>query len=35
MKEQYLSFFIRSEEYAVGILRVKEILEGRDWSRDL
>jgi purine-binding chemotaxis protein CheW len=27
MKEQYLTFFIRSEEYAVGILRVKEILE--------
>jgi len=27
MKEQYLTFFIRAEEYAVGILRVKEILE--------
>jgi len=27
MKEQYLTFFIRSEEYAVGILRVKEIIE--------
>ncbi|MCU1349650.1 MAG: CheW protein [Acidobacteria bacterium] len=27
MKEQYLTFFIRGEEYAVGILRVKEILE--------
>lgn len=27
MKEQYLTFFIRGEEYAVGILRVKEIIE--------
>ena len=27
MKEQYLTFFIRTEEYAVGILRVKEIIE--------
>jgi purine-binding chemotaxis protein CheW len=27
MKEQHLTFFIRSEEYAVGILRVKEMLE--------
>ncbi len=27
MKEQYLTFFVRTEEYAVGILRVKEILE--------
>jgi len=26
-KEQYLTFFIRGEEYAVGILRVKEIIE--------
>ncbi|HWW60048.1 MAG TPA: chemotaxis protein CheW [Thermoanaerobaculia bacterium] len=26
-KDQYLTFFIRGEEYAVGILRVKEILE--------
>ena len=25
--QQYLTFFIRSEEYAVGILRVREILE--------
>src|SRR3954449_1097108 len=24
---QYLTFFIRGEEYAVGILRVKEIIE--------
>ncbi len=27
MKEQYLTFFIRGEEYAVGILRVREIIE--------
>jgi len=27
MTEQYLTFFIRSEEYAAGILRVREILE--------
>lgn len=27
MKEQYLTFFIRGEEYATGILRVKEIIE--------
>ena len=26
-QEQYLTFFIRGEEYAVGILRVKEIIE--------
>jgi len=26
-REQYLTFFIRGEEYAVGILRVKEIIE--------
>jgi purine-binding chemotaxis protein CheW len=26
-REQYLTFFMRSEEYAVGILRVKEIIE--------
>jgi purine-binding chemotaxis protein CheW len=26
-KEQYLTFIIRGEEYAVGILRVKEIIE--------
>ncbi len=26
-KDQYLTFFIRGEEYAVGILRVKEIIE--------
>jgi len=25
--DQYLTFFIRGEEYAVGILRVKEIIE--------
>ena len=24
---QYLTFFIRGEEYAAGILRVKEIIE--------
>jgi purine-binding chemotaxis protein CheW len=33
MKEQYLTFFIRSEEYAVGILRVKEILEYESVTR--
>lgn len=27
MTEQYLTFFLRGEEYAVGILRVKEIIE--------
>ena len=27
MNSQYLTFFIRGEEYAVGILRVKEIIE--------
>jgi purine-binding chemotaxis protein CheW len=27
MKDQYLTFFMRDEEYAVGILRVKEIIE--------
>ena len=27
MNNQYLTFFIRGEEYAVGILRVKEIIE--------
>lgn len=27
MTEQYLTFFIRGEEYAVAILRVKEIIE--------
>jgi purine-binding chemotaxis protein CheW len=27
MKDQYLTFFIRGEEYAVGILRVREIIE--------
>ena len=27
MKDQYLTFFMRGEEYAVGILRVKEIIE--------
>jgi purine-binding chemotaxis protein CheW len=26
-REQYLTFFIRGEEYAAGILRVKEIIE--------
>ena len=26
-REQYLTFFIRGEEYAVGILRLKEIIE--------
>ena len=26
-QSQYLSFFIADEEYAIGILRVKEILE--------
>src|SRR5205814_2136430 len=27
MNHQYLTFFIRGEEYAVAILRVKEIIE--------
>ena len=27
MKDQYLTFYMRGEEYAVGILRVKEIIE--------
>lgn len=31
--DQYLTFFIRSEEYAVGILRVKEIIEYESVTR--
>ena len=31
--EQYLTFFIRGEEYAVGILRVKEIIEFESTTR--
>jgi purine-binding chemotaxis protein CheW len=32
-KEQYLTFFIGREEYAVGILRVREIIEYTDVTR--
>ena len=31
--EQFLTFFIRAEEYAVGILRVKEIIEFESVTR--
>ena len=30
---QYLTFFIRGEEYAAGILRVKEIIEFESTTR--
>jgi len=33
MTDQYLTFFIRSEEYAVAILRVKEIIEFESVTR--
>lgn len=32
-KEQYLTFYIGREEYAVGILRVREIIEYTDVTR--
>jgi purine-binding chemotaxis protein CheW len=31
--EQYLTFFMSSEEYAVGILRVREIIEYKELTR--